>query len=126
LKDLAMRLCLLVAGLCVFALSACASPQTASAPGHSDCFRTADVNGYAIVDDTHVDVTVGPNRHYILTTFFNARDLDWSQTIALRSHTNWICTGSGPNWAEVIGGRPRRSYPITEIVRAPPPPAHGS
>lgn len=119
---------LLLASLCAITLSACATgAQTAGGRSSgSDCFRAADVNGYGIVDDTHVSVDAGPSRKYILTTFFNARDLDWSQHIVLRSHTSWICTGSWPAFAEVIGGEPRRSYPITEVVRAPPPPAQGS
>jgi Family of unknown function (DUF6491) len=107
----------LFAGL---ALAACASTEhTATAPPEGrDCFNASSVNGYSYIDDRHVSVSVGANRKYTLTTMFNARDLDWTQAIAIRSSTGWICTGNGLG-VEIIGGEPRRTYPITSIERAP-------
>jgi hypothetical protein len=99
------------------ALGACTTPpETAQGapPADRDCFNADQINGYGVVDDRHVRVTVGVNRDYILTTMFNARDLDWTQRIAIRSTTGWICTGSGLG-VEVIGGEPRRTYPISVI-----------
>lgn len=103
-------------------LGACASQgeQTASAPADRDCFRADDIFGYGIVDDHSVDVRVG-TRHYIFTTTWNARDLDWSQQLAIRSTTNWICTGNALG-VEIIGGQPPRTYPIQSIARAPEAP----
>jgi Family of unknown function (DUF6491) len=101
------------------ALSACASAEkTAETSAGRDCFNADMVSGYSYVDERHVTVSVGANRKYTLTTMFNARDLDWTQVIALRSSTGWICTGNGLG-VEVIGGEPRRNYPITTIERAP-------
>ncbi len=116
-----LRIPILAAAL---ALSACASPegaadQTAAAPEGRDCFNSDMVNGYSYVDDRHVSVRVGANREYTLTTMFNARDLDWTHVIAIRSTSGWICTGNGLG-VEIIGGdHPRRTYPITAIERAP-------
>lgn len=110
------RTCILAAAL---ALSACATAENAAeAPTGRDCFNADLVSGYSTIDERHVSVSVGANRKYTLTTMFNARDLDWTQAIALRSTTGWICTGNGLG-VEIIGGRPRRTYPITEITRAP-------
>lgn len=101
------------------ALAACTTAEeSAEAPSGRDCFNADLVNGYSDVDERHVSVSVGANRKYIFTTMFNARDLDWTQVIAIRSSTGWICTGNGLG-VEVIGGEPRRTYPITAIERAP-------
>jgi hypothetical protein len=104
------------------ALTACATQQetaaTSTPPAGRDCFNSDLVSGYTYVDNQHVGINVGANRKYVLTTMFNARDLDWTRAIALRSTSGWICTGNGLG-VEVIGGDPRRTYPITEIVRAP-------
>lgn len=105
------------------ALSACASTgaQTADAGGR-DCFRSSQVRGYNVVDDTHVELRVGANDRYILETGWNARDLDWNERIGLRSSTGSICTGNGLG-VEIIGGEPRRRYTIVSIARAPEPAA---
>lgn len=117
----------LILAAAALALTACATQttQTAETPTGRDCFRNDDVFGYNIVDDHSVRVRVG-TRHYILTTNWNARDLDWSQAIALRSTNGWICTGNGLG-VEIIGGRPPRTYPVNVIAREPEaPPATGS
>lgn len=109
------------------ALSACASTgdtQTASA-GERDCFFSNSVSGYNIIDDHHIRVSAGASRSYILETNWNARDLDWTQAIALRSSTGSICTGNGLG-VEVIGGEPQRTYPITSITREPEAAPQGS
>lgn len=107
--------------LAALALAACASTETAenaAPPEGRDCFNARNVSGYTYIDNEHVGISVGANRKYILTTMFNARDLDWTQAIAIRSTTDWICVGNGLG-VEVIGGEPRRNYPITAIERAP-------
>jgi hypothetical protein len=113
--------------LSALAMSACASTtanETASTPGPGrDCFSSENVSGYNYIDNEHIQITVGANRRYILTTMFNARDLDWTNAIALRSSSGWICTGNGLG-VEIIGGAPsspNRTYPITGIERAPDP-----
>jgi hypothetical protein len=102
-----------------FALSACA---TAPAPEGRDCFLNRQINGYSVIDEHHVRVSVGASRSYILTTNWNANDLRWTEVIAIRSTGDWICTGSGLG-VDVIGGRPRMTYPIVSIEREPEPPA---
>lgn len=100
------------------ALSACATdgaaPQDTAA---RDCFFSDTVSGYNVIDDRTVEIRAGNDR-YRLTTLFNARDLDWTQSVALRSPTGSICTGNG-NGVEIIGGEPRRTYPVQSIARAP-------
>lgn len=103
-------------------LAACATEPNSEAAGDRDCFRAANVNGYSVIDDHNVRVTVGASRDYILGTTWNARDLDWTRTIAIRSSTGWICTGNGLG-VQIIGGEPSRTYPITSITRAPEQPA---
>src|SRR5215813_3868416 len=101
----------LIAAPLLIALAACVT-QPAAAPGR-DCFTARSIQGYSIIDDHHVQVSITPGRAYILGTTWNARDLDWGQRIALRSRpSDWICTGNGVG-VDVIGGEPRKRYPIT-------------
>jgi hypothetical protein len=82
--------------------------------------------GYNVVDNHSVRITVGANRHYLLATTWNARDLNWSEAIALHTATGQVCTGNGLG-VEVRGGRPPQTYPITSITREPEtPPAASS
>lgn len=106
--------------ICLWTLAACASTDGASnqTASSSDCFQSDQVNGYSVIDNNHIKLSVGANRDYILTTLWNARDLDWTHAIAVRSATGRICTGNGLG-VELIGGDPRRNYPVSEIARAP-------
>jgi hypothetical protein len=78
------------------------------------------VRGFNVVDDSHVELRVGASDRYILTTGWNARDLNWDERIGLRSSTGSICTGNGLG-VEIVGGEPRRRFPVVEIERAPAP-----
>lgn len=103
-------------------LGACATPEeTAAAPDGRDCFRNDDIFGYGVVDDHTIDVRAN-GRHYLMTTSWNARELDWTQQIAIRSATGWICTGNGLG-VEIIGGDPPRRFPVNSVARRPDEPA---
>ncbi len=106
--------------ICLWTLAACATTpssgdQTANA---SDCFRSEQVAGYSVIDNNHIKLSVGASRDYVLTTMWNARDLDWTHAIAIRSATGRICTGNGLG-VELIGGDPQRTYPVSQVARAP-------
>jgi len=97
----------LLAVAAALALAACATPEeTASAgpPEGRDCFRSADIFGYGVVDDHTIDIR------------------DWTQQIAIRSTTGWICTGNGLG-VEIIGGDPPRRFPVNGIQPRPEAPA---
>lgn len=106
--------------ICLWTLAACASTETASTQtaSGSDCFLSDQVNGYSVIDNTHIGLSVGANRDYVLTTLWNARDLDWTHAIAIRSSTGRICTGNGLG-VQLIGGDPQRTFPVSQIARAP-------
>lgn len=106
--------------ICLWTLAACASTD---APGNQsaatrDCFNSDQVSGYGVIDDHNISVSIGASRRYILSTTWNARDLDWTQAIAIRSSTGRICVGNGLG-VSLIGGEPQRTYPVTQISRAP-------
>jgi hypothetical protein len=106
--------------IAALALAACATStegQSTAANSSNDCFRQEQVTGYNVVDSNHIRLSVGASRHYVLTTMWNANDLDWTQAIAIRSATGRICTGNGLG-VDLIGGEPRRTYPIVSIERA--------
>lgn len=101
------------------AISACASPPDHDTDSAArDCFRTIDVRGYGVVDDRRIRATVSSSREYYLTLSQSTRDLDWTQAVALRSTTSFICVGNGLG-VEVTGGDPPIRYQVTRIERAP-------
>lgn len=121
---------ILTALLALWTLAACATSEAdggAQAVSSNDCFRSADARGFNVIDNTHIGLSVGANRDYVLTTMWNARDLDWTQRIGIRSATGRICVGNGLG-VELIGGDPHRTYPVVSIERAPDeePAAQGS
>lgn len=113
---------ILTAIFCLWTLAACASTSTSTESQQSasslDCFRSEQVSGYSVIDDHNVGLSVGASRQYVLTTSWNARDLDWTHAIAIRSATGRICTGNGLG-VSLIGGDPQRTYPVSQIARAP-------
>lgn len=104
--------------ICLWTLAACASTATPGNQGSLDCFRSDQVSGYTVIDNYNIGLNVGASRRYVLTTSWNARDLDWTHAIAIRSATGRVCTGNGLG-VELIGGDPRRTYPVSAIARAP-------
>lgn len=114
-----MKLVGMIAAAALLTLAGCASTATenAASAGPRDCFRADNVSGYSVIDDHNIGVRAGA-RSYILTTTWNARDLDWTQAIAIRSTTDWICTGNGLG-VDIIGGNPERTFPVSSIARAP-------
>lgn len=109
-------------------LAACTTTagQEASSSGARDCFRTEQVSGYEVIDEHNIRVRVGPARSYTLNTTWNANDLDWTNALALRSDTGWICTGNTRGGVEVTGGTLGRTYPIQTVTRDPPSPGQES
>ncbi len=109
----------------VLALGACTTAdQTQDDPVSAgrDCFRAEQASGYEVIDDHNIRVRVNPSRTYTLTTTWNANDLDWTMSLALRSDTGWICTGNTRGGVDITGGALNRTYPISSITRDPPPP----
>jgi hypothetical protein len=75
-----------------------------------------------VIDDHNIRVRVG-SRSYTMYTSWNANDLDWTNVLALRSDTGWICTGNVRGSVEVTGGQtPARTYPINTVTRDPDAP----
>ena len=115
---------ILFAAAAALTLAACSSTggetQTASTAPAQDCFRNDDIFGYGVIDEHNIDVRAR-GRHYIFTTNWNARDLDWTNAIAIRSSTGWICVGNGLG-VEIIGGEPQRRFPVSSITRRPDEP----
>jgi hypothetical protein len=114
----------LLAAAAALTLAACSTSsgetRTASTAPAQDCFRNDDIFGYGVIDDHNIDVRAR-GRHYIFTTEWNARDLDWTHAIAIRSATGWICVGNGLG-VEIIGGEPQRRFPVSSITRQPEEP----
>ena len=106
-----------IAVVAALALSACATSESTQNSAARDCFRAEDVSGYSVIDDHNIGVRVGASRNYVLSTSWNARNLDWTHAIAIRSSAGFICTGNGLG-VEIVGGEPRQHYPVNNITRA--------
>jgi hypothetical protein len=106
------------------ALAACASTEYGAAAADRDCFRSQNVSGFNAIDPSTIQVNVGASRRYLLTTSWPTANLDFSERIAIRSATGYICTGNGLG-VEIIGGEPPTIYPIQSITRAPEPAPQG-
>ncbi|MBC7767900.1 MAG: hypothetical protein H7124_03865 [Phycisphaerales bacterium] len=109
----------LAAAAALLALGACASTTETAGSGETrDCFRTLDVRGYGVVDESRIRARVSTTREYYLTIAQNTRDLDWNHAISIRSNTSFICVGNGLG-VQVLGGDPPITYQVTRIERAP-------
>ena len=102
-------------------LAAPAKPESAKKERpKSACFRPDDVNGFTVIDDRTVDVTISPRNVYRLTLFSPSSDIDWSLRIGIYSRgRSWVCSGYD---AEIIvpGAIGRQRYPVTEVRKLTP------
>lgn len=123
-----LRRIVLVTALLVSACATGTAEQQASSGAPRDCFLSSQVRGFNPVDGHHIRISVGANDQYLLSTEWNAYDLQYAEHIALRSSTGTICTGNGLG-VEVIGGDNHQHFPISAITRVPdtaPPAPQGS
>jgi len=116
-----MRFLIGSAALC--ALLVAGPALAADAPkekAKTSCFRPDSVNGFTVIDDQTVDVTIARNDVYRLTLFMPSPDIDWSLRIGIDSRGRpWVCSGYD---AELIvpDATGRRRYPVTDIRKLTP------
>lgn len=91
----------LLAATGLLAGSAAAAPEKPAAkPANRSCFWTHQINSFAAPDDLTVNVRVGVKDVYQLELFARCPEVDWNQSIAIRSRgSSHICSGLD---AEVI------------------------
>lgn len=99
------------------ALAACASTAESTSDGR-DCFRSTDVHGFSIVDDHRVKLRINSQRQYIVTIRRDTDDLDWANSMSVRSPAGFVCVGQ-PHGVQLVGGNPETYYYVTAIERAP-------
>lgn len=81
-----------------------AKSPVADSPSPRQCFWTRQVSNFAAVDEHIVNIRVGVRDVYQLEMLGNCHDIDWAQTIAIRSRgSSSICTGMD---AELIAPSP--------------------
>lgn len=70
------------------------SPEEPGAKAQRQCFWTRQVNNFASNDDRIVNIRVGVKDVYQLQMFGRCTEVDWSNSIAIRSRgSSYICTG---------------------------------
>lgn len=83
---------------------------------NSECIHVRNITGFNTIDDHHVLFTSGANKKHLVTTFGRCHQLQWSETIAIKSTTNWTCSNSKDTILYNDGLSPRRC-PIADITR---------
>lgn len=118
-----MRILTVSAALCglLAAAPAMAAAPKAEPRAERACFRASDVNGFNVIDDRTVDVSVSPRNVYRLTLFAPSPDIDWTMNLGIQARGgSWVCAGMD---ATIIVpsdfGAPRR-YPVTEVRKLTP------
>lgn len=89
-------------------------------PDRSACFRADEVNGFNVIDDRTVDVSINPRDVWRLTLFSRARDIDTALNISVVARTgSWVCQ---PMDATVIapGRIGNQPYAVTAIRKLTP------
>jgi len=102
------------------ALAACTTnplPAGQAANGGS-CFNASMVNNFNGNADGTVDITVGVDKYYRLTTDGTCSDIDWKNQVALKTTngSDFVC---GPYDAEFIVPNPTFSRKCAIIAIAP-------
>lgn len=84
------------------------------------CFLPSEVNGFNVVDDQTVDVSINPKTAYRLTLFSRSPNIDWSQHIGIETRGgSWICQGMDATII-VPGDVGITRYPVTEVRKLAP------
>ena len=89
-------------------------------PDRTECFRADEVNGFSVIDNRTVDVSIGPRDVWRLTLFSKARDIDTALNISVAARTgSWVCQ---PTDATVIAPGPFgvQPYAVSAIRKLTP------
>lgn len=63
-------------------LAAAVSAGALAAPALADCVSVRSVHGYSVIDDRHLVLNSGVNRHYLVTTRQQCRGLRYGVRVA--------------------------------------------
>ena len=58
------------------------------------CIHVSSINGFNPIDPKHLTISVGASKTYLVTLFSRCRELNWSEKIAIKSHSSWTCSNS--------------------------------
>ncbi|ATC32966.1 hypothetical protein CA606_11840 [Caulobacter vibrioides] len=113
-----MRILTVSAALCALLV---AGPSLAAEPkAERACFRASDVNGFNVIDDQTVDVSVSPRNVYRLTLFAPSPDIDWTMNLGIQARGgSWVCAGTDATII-VPGDIGIQRYPVTHIRKLTP------
>ncbi len=94
MSGLTTRIALIAAAVgATVALSVQPQGAIAESPAR-DCFNSDSVSGFSAPDDKKIYVTVGASKVYELEVLGSCPNLDWTQSIGLKSRgSSFICTG---------------------------------
>lgn len=83
---------------------------------NTECIYARNISGFNTIDDRHVLFTSGVNKKHLVTTFGRCHQLQWAETIAIKTTSSWTCSYSNDNIIYNDGTGPRRC-PIADITR---------
>lgn len=109
------------AAAAVLAALVATSAAAADKPAAKDeCFWARNVTSFAAPDDHTVYVKVNQREVYKFDLFISCPEIDWRQSLAIRSSTDSICSGMD---AEIISHEPglgRLTCPVKNMHKLTP------
>lgn len=106
------------AGLAVSACSTNPPPAGAAAQSDRQCFLASNVSNYNGNPDGTVDIQVGVNQYFRLTTDGSCPNIDWNNRVAIQTRTGgeFVCSGYDARFLVPDPGIGRESCNITAIA----------
>jgi hypothetical protein len=102
-------------------LTFCAAAQAADKPaGKNQCFWARNVTSFAAPDEHTVYVRVGVRDVYKFDLMIPCPDIDWRQSLAIKSTTDSICTGMDADIITRAPGLGRQRCPISHMQKLTP------
>lgn len=105
-------------GLAVSACSPNPPPAGAAAQSDRQCFLASAVNNFNGNPDGTVDIQVGVNQYFRLTTDGSCPNIDWKNRVAIQTTTggDFVCSAFDARFIVPDGGMGRQSCNITAIA----------
>ena len=106
------------AGLAVSACSTNPPPAGAAAQSDRQCFLASNVNNFNGNPDGTVDIQVGVNQYFRLTTDGSCPNIDWKNRVAIQttSGSDFVCSAFDARFIVPDAGMGPQSCNITAIA----------
>jgi hypothetical protein len=95
--------------------------EPAPATQDRDCFRTAQIRGWGVIDEDTLRVRINSRRQYALHLQIPAPRARFATSIGVNSRSGWVCTGREVGVDVNVGDSTARTWIVDHVERLPPP-----